>query len=179
MFNLIQITEDKFDVKLDIRYATKNNVLGEAIYKQPLCYLHPEAIKSLEKAIILAKIQGYKLKIFDGYRPLQNQQYFFDKFPGGFVSNPANGVIPHCRGVAIDLTLIDQNNIELEMGTEFDNFTDLANHACIKVSSLAQKNRFILMGIMLSSGFNFLAAEWWHYQLPDARNYEVIKDFII
>jgi len=179
MHNLIQITEDKFDVKLDIRYATKNNVMGEAIYKQPLCYLHPTAVNFLDKAIILAKIQGYKFKIFDGYRPIQNQQYFFDKFPGGFVSNPANGRIPHCRGVAIDLTLIDQNGMELEMGTEFDNFTELANHACTKISPLAQKNRFILMGIMLSSGFDFLDAEWWHYQLPNPRNYEVIKNFLI
>lgn len=177
--NLVQITKENFDVILDLRYATTNNVTGVAMYKQPLCYLHPKAAECLNKAIDLAKIQGYKIKIFDGYRPIQAQEFFFNKFPDGFVSDPKTGRIPHCRGVAIDLTLVDKNGVELEMGTGFDNFTELANHACTKISPEAQKNRFILMGIMISSGFEYLSFEWWHYQLPDVKSYPVIENFLI
>lgn len=163
-----------FDVELDIRYATKNNVTGEVFYENSSCYLHQDAIKCLEKAIILAKDQGFKFKIFDGFRPLKAQQFLFDKFPDGdFVSNPKTGAIPHCRGIALDLTLIDENGQELEMGTEFDNFTSKAHHGNQEISTQAQKNRFILMGIMMSSGFDFYQKEWWHYQLFNPREYGV------
>ena len=178
--NLVLIDEENFDVKLDLRYATTNNVTGKKFYQNALCYLHKDAVEAMKKAMKLAKIQGYRLKIFDGYRPFKAQQFLFNNFPAdGFVSNPEGGVVPHCRGVAIDLTLIDENDAELDMGTEFDNFTDKAYHACTSVSAEAQKNRFILMGIMMSSGWDFYKQEWWHYQLFKPREYPIIEDFDI
>lgn len=175
MKNLVLIDES-FGVELDIRYASKNNVTGVSFYENDLCYLHKDTVACLEKTVKLAKIQGYKIKIFDGFRPLKAQQFLFDKFPGGeFVSNPQTGVVPHCRGVAIDLTLIDEKTgEELDMGTEFDDFSSKAYHASVEVSAQAQKNRFILMGLMLSSGWDFFSKEWWHYQLFNPRSYEII-----
>lgn len=180
MKNLVAVTEKEFDVELDIKYASGNNVTKEKIYNEPLCYLHEKSIYPLRKAIQLAKMQGFRLKIFDGYRPIKFQEFLFNKFPGGeFVSDPKTGSAPHCRGVAIDLTLIDRNSQELEMGTEFDNFTTLAYHGSDEISKEAQKNRYILMGIMLSSGWDFYQKEWWHYQLFNPREYPVIEDFEI
>lgn len=178
MSDLILIDQNNFDVELDLRYASKNNVTGEPFYDKALCYLHKDAVKCLNKAIELADLQGYKLKIFDGFRPLKAQSFLFDKFPGGdFVSNPDGGCIPHCRGIAIDLTLIDKAGNELDMGTDFDNFTPKAYHGDVEVSAQVQKNRFILMGIMMSSGWDFYQNEWWHYQLFNPRSYEVVEDF--
>jgi D-alanyl-D-alanine dipeptidase len=122
----------------------------------------------------LAKNQGYKIKIFDSYRPVRFQQYLYDKFPGDYVSNPTTGSIPHCRAVAIDLTLIDKNNRELEMGTKFDDFSHKAHHGSQEISIEAQKNRAILLSIMISSGWDFYNKEWWHYQLFNAKNYSII-----
>lgn len=180
MQNLIEITEKKFDVILDLRYATSNNVCGCKLYASPFCYLHEAAIPHFEQAIKSAKNLGLKLKIFDGFRPLEVQQYMFNKFPsndpkGGFISNPTGGVIPHCRGVAIDLTLTDLDGNELDMGTDFDEFSELAFHNCDKISAAAQRNRLILLGLMSAAGFDFYSKEWWHYQLFKPREYEVVK----
>jgi D-alanyl-D-alanine dipeptidase len=176
MQNLIPINkENGFDVELDIRYATTNNVTGQTIYDQPHSLLHQDAADALKKAIELAKIQGLRFKIFDAFRPITAQKFLFDKFPdGGFISNPTTGSVPHCRGVAVDLTLIDADGKELDMGTEFDNFTDLARHGSTAISTEAQKNRYILFGIMMTAGWDFYRQEWWHYQLFNARNYPVI-----
>jgi zinc D-Ala-D-Ala dipeptidase len=180
MQNLVEITEKKFDVVLDLRYASTNNVCGQKLYSYPFCYLHEAAIAPLQKAIRLAKNLGLKIKIWDGFRPIEVQQFMFDKFPstgsnGGFVSNPNGGAIPHCRGVAIDLTLLDANGKELEMGTDFDEFSDLAFHNCDKVSVEAQRNRLILAGIMSIAGWDFYSNEWWHYQLFKPREYQIAQ----
>ena len=180
MQNLVEITEKKFDVILDLRYASENNVCGKKLYAQPVCYLHEATAEALQKAIDAAKKLGLKLKIFDGFRPIEVQKFMFEKFPsedpnGGFVSNPESGAIPHCRGVAIDLTLCDLQGNELDMGTDFDEFSDLAFHNCQKISVEAQRNRLLLLGLMTESGFDFYSKEWWHYQLFKPREYAVIE----
>ena len=83
MQNLVEITEKNFDVILDLRYASANNVCGHKLYAHPFCYLHEAAIEPLNKAIKAAKNLGLKLKIFDGFRPLEVQQYMFNKFKKG------------------------------------------------------------------------------------------------
>ena len=180
MENLVEISAEKFDVIINLRYAHSHNVCGHKLYSYPFCYLHKSAIEPLQKAIKSAKNLGLKLKIWDTFRPIEVQKYMFDKFPsedpnGGFVSNPDGGAIPHCRGVAIDLTLADANGKELEMGTDFDEFSDLAFHNCDKISTEAQRNRLILLGLMSAAGFDFYSKEWWHYQLLKPREYPVIK----
>jgi len=180
MTKLVEITEEKFGVILDLRYATKNNVCNIPLYSKPLCLLHESAADGLKKAVLEAKNLGLKIKIFDGFRPMEVQQFMYDKFPsddpnGGFVSNPKTGSTPHCRGVAIDLTLCDANGNELDMGTDFDEFSETAYHRCDKVSKEAQRNRLVLLGIMTLAGFDFYSKEWWHYQLFDARQYEIQK----
>lgn len=177
---LIEITEKKFDVILDLRYATTNNVCGVKLYAYPFCYLHEAAIPLLEQAIKTAKHLGYKLKIFDTYRPIEVQKFMFDKFSAdptkeGFVSNPVGGVTTHCRGVAIDLTLTDLAGNEVDMGTDFDDFSEVAFHNCLTISVEAQRNRMILLGIMSAAGFDFYSKEWWHYQLFKPREYPLIE----
>lgn len=174
MKNLIEITAENFDVILDLRYASNQNVCGHKLYAEPFCYLHEAVIEPLKIAIKSAKNLGLKLKIFDGFRPLQIQKYMYEKFPGDFVSNPASGVVPHCRGVAIDLTLTDLQGNELEMGTNFDDFSDLAFHNCDKISTEAQRNRLLLLGLMSAAGFDFYSKEWWHYQLFKPREYPIL-----
>lgn len=176
MKQLVSINkENGFDVELDIRYATTNNVTGKIIYDQPHCSLHTDAANTLQKAIGLAKAQNLRFKIFDAFRPISAQEFLFSKFPDGdFVSNPKTGSVPHCRGVAVDLTLVDIDGNELEMGTDFDNFTELAYHNCTRISKTAQNNRKILFKIMKDAGWDFYSKEWWHYQLFNPREYSII-----
>lgn len=181
MSKLVEITED-FGVFLDLRYATSNNVCNRVLYKEPKCYLHKDAADKLKKAITIANNSGYKIKIFDGYRPLNVQQFMFDAFPTqegeeGFISNPKTGAVPHCRGVAIDLTLVDQNGNEIDMGSDFDEFSALAFHDCDEVSDLVKRNRLKLLDIMTEAGFDFYSKEWWHYQLFKPREFEIVENF--
>src|SRR3989338_3098254 len=173
--NLVEITPDKHNVVLDLRYATANNVCGIKMYKQARCFLHFEAEKKLAEAIKIAALQNLKFKIFDGLRPMQVQKFMYEKFSGDFISNPQTGSTPHCRGVAIDLTLIDVNGNELEMGSDFDEFSELAYHNCKKISAEAKKNRLLLFDIMQEAGFDFYSKEWWHYQLFEPRKYPIVK----
>lgn len=180
MSKLVEVTEKEFGVILDLRYASKNNVCGIELYSKPVCYFSEAAIEPLKKAISIAKTLGYKLKIFDGFRPIEVQKFMYDQFPsedpnGGFISNPEGGAIPHCRGVAIDLTLVDASGKELDMGTDFDEFSELAFHNCTKISAEAQRNRIILLGLMSVAGFDFYSKEWWHYQLFKPREHEILK----
>ncbi len=181
MQNLVEITEKNHSVKLDLRYASTNNVCNIKLYQEPHCYLHQEAAAALQRAIKIAAESNLHFKIFDGFRPLKVQQFMFDKFPsndpnGGFISSPLTGSTPHCRGVAVDLTLLDANGNELEMGSDFDEFSDLAFHNCTKVSPTAKRNRKLLLEIMTKAGWDFYSKEWWHYQLFNARSFAIIAD---
>lgn len=181
MTKLLEINEKDFDVKLDLRYATTDNVCGVKLYSRAECYLNEEALEKFKKAIKIAAKNNLRFKIFDGYRPMKVQKFMFEKFSNNdsgfeFVSNPQTGSTPHCRAVAIDLTLIDENNNELEMGSDFDEFSDLAFHNCEKISATAKKNRALLFDIMKEAGWDFYSKEWWHYQLFNARSFEVVED---
>ncbi|WP_330926532.1 D-alanyl-D-alanine dipeptidase [Candidatus Sororendozoicomonas aggregata] len=169
------ITTDTFDVVVDMAYATNNNFTGQPVYTQPLCFLRKEAIPCLKKAIHLIKPLGLSLKIWDAYRPLKAQQALFNHTPDPlYVSHPETGIRPHCRGVALDVTLLDKHGNELPMGTGFDDFRPLAHHGNDQISDEAQKNRLLLAGIMAIAGFEPLDSEWWHYQLPNSQRFPIL-----
>ena len=176
--NLVEITNNEGFI-LDIRYATNNNVCGEELYDFAMCFLHQEAYQKLKKAQQIALEMGYLIKIFDAFRPLKVQQKMFDYFNkpefDGFISNPKTGSIPHCRGVAVDLTLCHKNGEELNMDSYFDDFSSKASHFCQDITLDAKQNRLILLGVMTLAGFDFYRQEWWHYQLFNARSYNVLQ----
>lgn len=173
---LVEITPSD-SVSIWLAYATPQNFTGEPVYQaNAKCFLHPEAAECLHKAVELAKVQGYTIKIFDAYRPSEVQWALWNHSPDpDFLADPRRGS-PHSRGVAIDLTLCDADGNELDMGTEFDAFTPLSHHGNTGVSAQAQMNRFILMGIMTTAGWDFYRNEWWHYQLFNSREYPLLSD---
>jgi D-alanyl-D-alanine dipeptidase len=173
--SLVDISPPAFDVVVSLAYATADNLTGRPFYRRDAKpYLHPKAADCLENAIALARPLGYRLKIFDAYRPVEGQWALWNASPNPeFVADPTQGG-PHNRGVALDLTLIDAAGRELDMGTGFDAITPLSHHGRTDVSPDAQRNRFILLGLMTAAGFDFYINEWWHYQLFDARSYPVV-----
>src|SRR5690606_32208450 len=128
---LTEITPDHYDVVFDIRYAGANNFTGAPIYRRAACYLNYEAAGKLQRAIELAAAIGLRFKIFDAFRPTEAVQALWDHTPNpDFLAHPANGS-PHSRGAAIDLTLIDGDGRELDMGTEFDAMTPASFHGAL------------------------------------------------
>jgi zinc D-Ala-D-Ala dipeptidase len=174
--DLIEIAQPTYDVVLALAYATPDNVTGAPIYRQARCYLHRDAAECLARSIKLAAVLGYRLKIFDAFRPSETQWILWKQFPQpGFFADPRKGS-PHSRGVAVDLTLVDEHGTELEMGTGFDDLTERAYHACPEISPLAQRHRAILLGLMTAAGWDFYRNEWWHYQLFNPRRYPLYSD---
>jgi zinc D-Ala-D-Ala dipeptidase len=173
---LEEISPQGFDVRIDIAYATPGNFTGKPVYARPGCYLHADAADALKRAAALAKPLGYRLKIFDAFRPSEAQWVLWNFRPDPeFLADPRKGS-PHSRGVAVDLTLVDGAGKELDMGTGFDAFTPLSHHASTAIPAAAQKNRLLLLGLMSAAGWDFYKNEWWHYQLFDSKRYELLSD---
>jgi len=177
---LVEITPASHDIVLDLAYATPGNFTGKPVYARAACYLHAEAEKCLRRAVDLAAAQGYRLKIFDAFRPSEAQWVLWNHTPDpDFLADPRRGS-PHSRGVAVDLTLIGADDgAELPMGTGFDAFTPLSHHGSTGVPAEDQRNRSILLGIMSAAGWDFYMNEWWHYQLFDSRGYPVLDDAVL
>jgi len=164
------------DVEFDLAYATPRNFTGAPVYARAACFLRPEAAESLRRAVDLARPLGWRLKIFDAYRPSEAQWKLWRHTPDPeFLADPRRGS-PHSRGVAVDLTLLDAAGRELPMGTPFDAFTPLSHHGSVAVPAEAQRNRLLLLGLMTAAGWDFYRNEWWHYQLFDARRFPVLSD---
>ncbi len=177
---LVEITPQTHDVELDIAYASDRNLTGRPVYARAACYLHRDAEVKLRHAVELARPLGWRLRIFDAFRPSEAQWLLWNARPDPeFLADPRRGS-PHSRGVALDLTLIDRSGAALDMGTSFDAFTPLSHHGNLEIMPAAQRNRLSLLGLMSAAGWDFYGREWWHYQLFDARNrYPVLSDSVL
>jgi zinc D-Ala-D-Ala dipeptidase len=174
--SLVEIRPPEYDVAIDLAYATARNFTGKPVYARAGCYLHRAAAEKLQLAIAIARPFGLRLRIFDAFRPSEAQWVLWNTRPDpNFLADPRRGS-PHSRGVAIDLTLIDAAGDELDMGTSFDAFTPLSYHGNLDVPVAAQRNRFLLLGLMSAAGWDFYANEWWHYQLFDCGQYPLLSD---
>ncbi|MEK9970074.1 MAG: D-alanyl-D-alanine dipeptidase [Ferrovibrio sp.] len=174
--SLVEIKPPAFPVLLDMRYATADNLTGAPIYTRAACYLNIEAAGLLQKSIKLAAQMGLRLKVFDAFRPTEAAWALWNHTPDPtFLADPRKGS-PHSRGAAVDVTLVDPDGEELDMGTGFDAFTPLAFHGTLEITPEQQTNRAILLGIMTAAGWDFYRNEWWHYQLFQPRRYPLLSD---
>lgn len=162
-------------IKLDIRYATKNNFTEQAVYKQARAFARrpvAEALKSVQSEL---KKLGLGLKVFDGYRPYTVTVRFFAIASNkSFVANPKDGS-RHNRGCAIDLTLIDlKTGKELAMPTPYDSFAPEAASDFKDLPEEVLKNRELLRTVMEKNNFRVLNNEWWHFDFIGWRNFELM-----
>lgn len=153
------------DFVYDMKYATDDNFLKEKVYPCAECFLRVKTVKSLLEANKMFLAKGYKIKLYDCYRPKAIQKKMFQLVPdANYVANPKKGSI-HNRGGAVDISLVDFNGIELDMGTKFDFFGKEASHNYLSLSDTVLANRKILKEIMLQNNFKSFDSEWWHYNL--------------
>ena len=179
------------DIKLDLRYFSTNNFVGEPIDG----YLGNKCIISIEAAKALVKVQhdlgalGYGLKVFDTYRPQQAVGHFvrwaedikdikmkhiyypdIEKrylFQQGYISSKSG----HTRGSTVDLTIIyterERKDNELDMGTPWDFFSPKSWPSSDEVTDLQKSNRMLLQKVMMKHGFQPIKEEWWHFTLKE------------
>lgn len=161
------------DFLYDMKYASSDNFLKAKVYDCAECFLRLKTVNALLVANKKFIKKGYKIKIFDCYRPLDIQKKMWKIVSNPkYVANPSKGSI-HNRGGAVDITLVDSAGKELDMGTAFDFFGIEASHNYPNNSTAVKQNRIILKKIMTDSGFNSFDSEWWHYNLKAALNDKV------
>ena len=185
--DFVLISEAVPDVILEIRYYSTYNFVGKRIdgYEEPLAFLTKEAAAALKQASDELVAKGYRLKIYDAYRPqmavthfknwaldvedTKMKEYFYPElekdvlFPQGYIAEHSG----HSRGSTVDLTLFDmKTEKELDMGGTFDYFGELS-HPDYKEGLTEQQyaNRMLLRETMLAHGFKPLPEEWWHFTL--------------
>lgn len=148
---------------IDIKYATADNFVKEAMYPCARLFLKPDVAMALNRVRDKLKGDGCRLKLFDGYRPRPVQYKLWAKVPNpDYVMNPDTGSM-HNRGLAIDLTLTDMYGIELDMGTHYDFFGPEAHQDYTKLSSMILSRRQLLKSSMEAEGFKSIRTEWWHF----------------
>ena len=167
-------------IAIELRYATPENFVGRDLYSPHDCaWLHRDAASALEKAVawLAERRPGYKLLVLDALRPQRVQEELWAALQGtellGYLADPARGSI-HSFGMAVDITILDPEGRELDMGTGFDDLTELS-HPALEAAMLARgaitaaqiANRELLRGAMFQAGFQGINSEWWHFDCGD------------
>ena len=170
----------------EIRYYSTYNFIGERIdgYEEPVALLTREAARALKAVSNEMIVQGYRLKVFDAYRPMaavkqfilwgiedtdiRMKPYFYPDLPKqelfsrGYIAKRSS----HSRGSAVELTLLDmKSGKELDMGGPFDLFSEVSHPDYRGIRAEQYDNRMILRRAMLRNGFQPIDCEWWHFVL--------------
>lgn len=179
-------------IAIDLRYATTNNFVGKNMYGEfNRAFVHRTAAEKLVKAVqgLQAAHPRYRLLIYDALRPRSVQYVLWDQVKGTeketYVANPKGGSI-HNFGFALDITVLDEQGKELDMGTPYDDFTALSQPQLetkyLKEGRLTEvqiRNRRVLRTAMEDAGFIQLPVEWWHFDaLPKAEvkaRYKIVE----
>ena len=173
---LVEVTPDNLPgVVLDLRYASTNNIAGKTLYPEAKAYLRTETIRKLEKVARDLKARGYRLVIWDAWRPAYAQRALWAAKPDGRFLTPPNKVSRHTRGTSVDLSLADQEGKILEMPSDHDEFNAKADEDFSDVPKEVAKRARILRHIMFNAGFSGVPDEWWHYDLRDWADYEPVE----
>lgn len=158
------------DIIVDLKYATTDNFTGKVIYDFTTAVSRTGTVKKLGVASQLLKEQGYRLKIWDAFRPVTAQQKLFNVVSDTrWVAKP-NPNFSHQKGVTFDLTLTDLAGNEIPMQSGFDDFTGKAVRDYPRTDE-QEKNYQILLQAMTQAGFVGYDGEWWDYRDSDMDSY--------
>jgi len=159
------------DAVRELPYATEHNFTGRVLYPPGArCLLLRPVADRLARAADRLRSRGYRLRLYDCYRPLAVQRELWRRFPRrGFVADPRWGS-NHNRGAAVDVGLALPDGAAVELPTPFDAFEARAGaFATAGVSPAARRHRDLLRGAMEAEGFRPNRREWWHFDAPEAR----------
>jgi D-alanyl-D-alanine dipeptidase len=160
----------------DMRYAAEDNFTGQKLCRGPECLLLASTAGKLAKVQNELQARGLSLKVLDAYRTLGAQKKMWAVMPDRrYVEDPAKGP-DHCRGAAVDVTLVGPDGKELDMGTRFDEFSKKSRPDFFGIPYQVLSNRVLLKKTMEKHGFLQSRTEWWHFYDKDWEKYPVIGD---
>lgn len=179
-YNLIDLSTLDTNLTISLKYATTDNFAGEEFYpKIAKAYLLENTAKKLANANEQLYKLGYRIKVFDAYRPNRYQYLLrsaaekINPATKGYIANPVTGS-NHNRGASVDITLTDLEGHELAMPTGFDFFGPEASIYYDGCTEEEKANRELLGKIMQDNGFRRISSEWWHFDDIDYKNYPIL-----
>ena len=173
---LMEVTSEKVPgLVLEIRYATEQNITGKKIYADKRAWLREETIRKLAQVARELEEKGYRLVLWDGWRPASAQKALWAAKPDGRFLTPPNRISRHTRGTSVDVSLADRNGKILEMPSDHDEFTDRADEDFSDVPKEVAQRARLLRKAMFRAGFSGVPDEWWHYDLRDWASYDPIE----
>jgi D-alanyl-D-alanine dipeptidase len=178
--DLVELVKLDPTIRLDIRYATTNNLMHRPVYQEARAFLQRPAAEAVVRANQSLKARGYGLLVFDGYRPWSVTKVFWDSATREqreieFVANPKKGS-RHNRGCAVDLTLCDlATGKEVTMPSVYDEFTERAWPNYSGGTAESRALREVLRQAMEAEGFTVYKAEWWHFDYQDWPKYHILN----
>jgi zinc D-Ala-D-Ala dipeptidase len=174
---LVELLKLDPTIKLDIRYATKNNFLGRAVYKEACAFLQRPAAEAVVRANKRLRAKGYGMLIYDAYRPWHVTELLWNNTPNEkkmFVADPDIGS-RHNRGCAVDLTLYDlKTGKEVSMPSGYDEMTERSSPNYTGATPESSRLRDLLIATMRAEGFTVFATEWWHFDHQDWKDYPIL-----
>ncbi len=174
--DLVELVTIDSTIRLDVRYAGKNNEFGRPFYSEARAFLQRPAAEALVRVNRALKEKGYGLLVFDGYRPWSVTKAFWDLTPADkkiFVADPKSGS-RHNRGCAVDLSLVDlATGREADMGSRYDEMSERSYTTYTKGPKEALARRELLSTAMEREGFSAYSAEWWHFDYKEWRRYPI------
>jgi D-alanyl-D-alanine dipeptidase len=174
--DLVELRKLDPTIKLEIRYATTNNLFGTVFYSEARAFMQRPAAEALVRVNRKLRQMGYGLLVHDAYRPWYVTKVFWDATPDDkklFVADPSQGS-RHNRGCAVDLTLYDlKTRKPVEMVSTYDETTDRAYPDYPGGTSLQRWHRNLLRTAMELEGFTVYEAEWWHFDYKDWQKYPI------
>ena len=175
--DLVAVVDYIPGIYTELRYASDNNFTHQVIYDFSGAYLRYGTVQKLASAQESLETAGYSLLIWDAFRPVSAQFKLWEICPDpAYVANPEKGYSSHSRGSTVDITLVTLDGDPVEMPTDFDDFTAMADRDYSDVSEEAAANAGLLEEAMTAAGFKPYSAEWWHYS--DTEPYPVEETFI-
>jgi zinc D-Ala-D-Ala dipeptidase len=175
---LVELRKLDPSLKLDVRYATKNNFMGRVLYPQARVFLVRPAAEALVRAQAELRKNQQGLVLFDGYRPWSITKKMWDETPPAkrdYVADPVNGS-RHNRGCAIDCSLVDlRTGRPLEMPSAYDDFSEKAHPNWAGATPAAKANSHRLRQVLETQGFQIYPLEWWHFDFNGYSNYPVLN----
>lgn len=172
---LVKLDTLKDGFAYDIRYASTNNFLKEAFYDCASCYLRPEVATALKEANHYFCEKGYKILLYDCYRPVSAQKKMWAVFPNSqYVANPYTTGSVHNRGAAVDISLVKLDGSALNMGTDHDFFGVEAHIDYTNLPPEVLANRKLLQEGMKRFGFETIRTEWWHFNFKKNYSFSIV-----
>jgi D-alanyl-D-alanine dipeptidase len=158
------------DAVIDMRYAAKDNFVGEVMYPKAVCKLRRAVAARLAKAAAVLRKQDRRLLLWDCYRPSSIQKVFWEKVHDPrYVADPKQGS-RHSRGAAVDIALADKDGHAVELPTKHDEFSKAAHRVNALKGAHGVEARKLAQA-MIAAGFKPMATEWWHFEAPDSAKY--------